>query len=64
MKQKISAWAAFFGLAMVITGILSRFVHFLTVDQRTGSFIIGFALMLLGTIWKVVLEMNQDGTDH
>lgn len=47
------------GLGLVLAGIFSRFGHWLTVDQRTGCYIIGFSLMLLGTIWKVVVEMNE-----
>lgn len=59
MKLKIATWAAMLGLIVVLVGILSRFGNFITVNQRTGCFIIGFSLMLLGTIWKVVLEMNE-----
>lgn len=47
------------GLGLVLTGIFSRFGQLLTTDQRTGCFVIGFSLMLLGTIWKVVVEMNE-----
>ena len=59
MKIKIATWAAMLGLTLVLIGILSRFIDLITVNQRTGCYIIGLALMLLGTIWKVVLEMNQ-----
>jgi len=59
LKQKITGWIAVLGLCLVLTGIISRFVGFLTVDQRTGFYVIGFSMMLLGTIWKVVLEMNE-----
>lgn len=59
MKKKLTGWVATLGLGFVLTGIISRYLTFLTVDQRTGLFIIGFSMMLLGTIWKVVLEMNE-----
>ncbi|MBO6661789.1 MAG: hypothetical protein JJ909_02865 [Roseivirga sp.] len=59
MKIKIATWAAMLGFTLVLIGILSRFTDFITVNQRTGCYIIGLALMLLGTIWKVVLEMNE-----
>ena len=59
LKKKLTGWVAVLGLSLVLTGIVSRYLGFLTVDQRTGLFIIGFAMMLLGTIWKAVLEMNE-----
>lgn len=59
MKDKLTTGVAFTGLLLVLTAIISRFGHFLTVDQRTAFYIIGFSMMLLGTIWKVVLEMNE-----
>lgn len=59
MKQKIFTYIAFFGLLLVLTGIFGRFIPTISGDVRTGLFIVGFSLMLLGTIWKVVLEIQE-----
>lgn len=56
---KIVSGVAIGGLVIVIgtliAGLLFPFKHI----EKNTLFIIGFTMMLLGTLWKVVLEMNK-----
>lgn len=63
MKRKITTWAAFLGLALVLISLLSRFVYPINFNVKTAMLIIGFTLMLLGTLWRVVTEMNEDNNN-
>ncbi len=59
-------WIAFAGLFLVLAVIFTRILgdQIISADIRTVMLVIGFALMLLGTLWKVVLEMNdQESSD-
>ncbi|WP_189629093.1 hypothetical protein [Roseivirga thermotolerans] len=59
MKQKLFTYVAFSGLFIVLLGIVSRHLSPVASNYRSGMFIVGFSLMLLGTIWRVVTEMNE-----
>ncbi len=57
---KLTTILAFTGLSLVLITILINAVADITNPTRSLLFVVGFALMLLGTLWKVVLEMNQE----
>ncbi len=59
MKIKIVTRIAFFGLILVLLAFLSKLFYPIDFNIRSGMLVIGFTLMLLGTIWRVVLEMNE-----
>lgn len=55
---------AFFGLFLVLTAAILKLFYPIGFDIQSGMLVTGFTLMLLGTIWRVVLEMNEpDKTD-
>ncbi|MCO6359717.1 hypothetical protein [Roseivirga pacifica] len=56
--HKLTGYIAFTGLAIVLLSILSRFVDLVPIRYRTTALIVGFTLMFLGTLWRVVTEMN------
>ncbi len=63
---KIVTIIAFVGLALILTVILSRqfFGSLIASDIRTVMLVVGFAMMMVGTLWKVILDMNdQDSSD-
>ena len=64
-KMNVVSWVAFTGVFLVIASILVRIlrVHFVDTNARTVMLVVGFTMMLLGTIWKVVLEMNDQNGD-
>jgi uncharacterized membrane protein len=65
-STKIVTVIAFIGLGLVLIVLLSRlfFGSLIATDIRTVMLVIGFAMMILGTLWKVVLDMNdQDASD-
>ena len=57
--QKITSVAAVIGVLIVITSIIGRYLDFIPFGTRNMMLIIGLTFMLLGTIWKVVNEMNE-----
>ncbi|MBO3699427.1 hypothetical protein [Roseivirga sp. E12] len=59
MKVKIVTWIAFFGLFLVIIAALLKLFFSIDFNIRSVMLVTGFTLMLLGTIWRVVLEMNE-----
>lgn len=42
----------------MLQAILSPFIDLVPVRYRTTALIVGFTLMFLGTLWRVVTEMN------
>uniref|UniRef100_UPI004048B0F4 hypothetical protein n=1 Tax=Roseivirga sp. TaxID=1964215 RepID=UPI004048B0F4 len=56
---KIASIVAVSGFVLVISMLLSKFL--INLEQSTSNtvMVVGFTLMLLGTLWKVVLEMNE-----
>ena len=65
-STKIVTVIAFIGLGLILTVVLSRlfFGSLIATDIRTIMLVIGFAMMLVGTLWKVILDMNdQDHSD-
>ncbi|OEK03158.1 hypothetical protein BFP97_17235 [Roseivirga sp. 4D4] len=59
MKIKIVTRIAFLGLSLVLLAFLLKLFYPIDFNIRSGMLVIGFTLMLLGTIWRVVLEMND-----
>ena len=57
---KLSTILAVCGLGTVLTTLLLNALGMLTVENRTLCLVVGFTAMLLGTLWKVVLEMNRE----
>lgn len=59
MNIKIVTRIAFFGLFLVLAAALIK--TFYPIDVKTQSIMLvsGFTIMLLGSIWRVVLEMNE-----
>jgi hypothetical protein len=56
---KIATIAAVSGLCIVILSILTNILYPLTPFMKSLMLVAGFTMMLLGTLWKVVIEMNQ-----
>ena len=66
ISSKIVTVIAFAGLGLILTVVLSRlfFGSLIASEIRTVMLVIGFAMMLVGTLWKVILDMNdQDPSD-
>lgn len=61
--RKITGIAAVIGLVLVVLGMVSRFVEIIPTRLRTLTMIIGFVFMLLGTLWRVVYDMQQPDED-
>ncbi|OEK05905.1 hypothetical protein [Roseivirga misakiensis] len=61
MGHKITGWVALLGLILVITSFILKTLSVIDLGIRSIIMICGFTLMLLGTLWRVVLEMNDDG---
>lgn len=60
MAQKITGWVAMTGLLLVIMSFVLKLFSTVDLSSRSVLMVIGFAMMLLGTIWRVVLEMNEE----
>ncbi len=58
--NRISSVAAILGVSIVIISIIGRFLNYIPFGQRNMMLVIGLTCMLLGTLWKVVQEMNGD----
>ncbi|PIQ47913.1 MAG: hypothetical protein COW03_13305 [Cytophagales bacterium CG12_big_fil_rev_8_21_14_0_65_40_12] len=56
---KIASVVAISGFILVISMLVSKFLINLEQSTRNTIMVIGFTLMLLGTLWRVVLEMNE-----
>jgi hypothetical protein len=56
---KVVTRIAFFGLFLVLVSLLFKLFKVISFDIRSGMLVTGFTLMLLGSIWRVVLEMNE-----
>ena len=56
LPLKLATIVAVIGFVLVVFNLLFNFM------TRTSSliFVVGFAMMFLGTLWKAVLEMNQE----
>lgn len=64
MGQKITGWVATLGLLLVIISFTLKMVSFVEISSRSVLMVLGFTMMLLGTIWRVVLEMNEEPEKH
>jgi hypothetical protein len=56
---KIASVVALSGFILVIGTLLTNLFIGITPSFSTTVMVIGFTLMFLGTLWKVVLEMNS-----
>ena len=59
-SHKITSLVEVVGIILVITPIIGRHLDFIPFGTRNMMLIISLTFMLLGTIWKVVSEMNED----
>ncbi|MCE7993869.1 MAG: hypothetical protein HEP71_17915 [Roseivirga sp.] len=57
---KLATIVAFSGFGLVLLTILVNALFSISNPTKSLLLVSGFALMLLGTLWKVVLEMNQE----
>lgn len=64
MGQKITGWVATLGLLLVIISFALKMVSSVDISSRSVLMVLGFTMMLLGTIWRVVLEMNEEPEKH
>jgi len=64
MGQKITGWVAFFGLSLVVLSFALNLFLEADLSVRSMLMITGFTMMLLGTIWRVVLEMNEEDEER
>lgn len=56
---KLASGIAISGVLLVIGTLLSRLIFNIEPSEKNTLLIIGFTMMLLGTLWKVVMEMNN-----
>jgi hypothetical protein len=56
---KIASVIAVSGLSLVICTLLFNLFIGTSIATKNTLMLIGFAMMFLGTLWKVVLEMNS-----
>lgn len=56
---KLASAVAISGVLLVIGTLLSRLIFQIETSEKNTLLIIGFTMMLLGTLWKVVMEMNS-----
>tara|TARA_R110001592_G_scaffold17115_9_gene72491 strand:+ start:3785 stop:3985 length:201 start_codon:yes stop_codon:yes gene_type:complete len=56
---KLASAIAISGVLLVIGTLLSRLIFRIETSDKNTLLIIGFTMMLLGTLWKVVMEMNN-----
>lgn len=56
---KIATIIAVSGVSLVIGTLLLRMIFRIDTSNKNTLLIVGFAMMLLGTLWKVVMEMNS-----
>ncbi|KOF03787.1 hypothetical protein OB69_04295 [Roseivirga seohaensis subsp. aquiponti] len=56
---KLATAVAISGVLLVIGTLLSRLIFHIETSEKNTLLIIGFTMMLLGTLWKVVMEMNS-----
>jgi uncharacterized membrane protein len=61
--RKATGIAALVGLTLVILSMLSNYFHVIPSRDRMMILIIGFTIMFLATIWRVVTDMNQKEED-
>lgn len=59
MNVKIVTRIAFFGLFLVLATALIKVFYPIDVKTQSIMLVSGFTIMLLGSIWRVVLEMNE-----
>lgn len=59
MTIKLVTRIAFFGLILVLSVALIKLLHPIDVMTQSIMLVSGLTIMLLGTIWRVVLEMNE-----
>lgn len=57
--RKITGIAAVVGLLIVLASMLSRYFDILPNRSRIVVMVIGFTVMFLASIWRVVSDMNQ-----
>ncbi|MGW8121494.1 hypothetical protein ACV07N_02460 [Roseivirga echinicomitans] len=56
---KLASAVAISGVLLVIGTLISRLIFNIQTSDKNTLLIIGFTMMLLGTLWKVVMEMNR-----
>ena len=56
---KLASTIAILRVLLVIGTLLSRLIFQIETSEKNTLLIIGFTMMLLGTLWKVVMEMNN-----
>lgn len=56
--RKVTGIAALIGVVMVLTSFLSRYLDILPQRSRTTVLVVGFTIMFLSSIWRVVTDMN------
>jgi len=61
--RRVTGIAAIVGLAIVILSMLSNYFEIIPNRNRVILMIIGFTIMFLATIWRVVTDMN-DHEEH
>lgn len=64
MGQKITGWVATIGLSLVIISFILKIFSNADLSIRSILMVLGFTMMLLGSIWRVVLEMNEEAEKH
>ena len=57
--RKTTGTAAVLGLLIVLTSMLSRYFDILPNRSRIVVMVIGFTVMFLASIWRVVCDMNE-----
>ncbi len=60
-KAKVYRLIAVSGLVLILIVLLSRYIpqQLISNEIRSVMLIAGLAMMMLGTLWRVVTEMND-----
>ena len=58
-KKSLPKVMAFTGVVLVIVILIGKQFYSIPLYVRSVCLVSGLALMLLGTIWKVVFEMDE-----
>ena len=56
--RKFTGITALLGLSLVACSFLSRYFDIIPDRARTTVMIVGFTIMFLSSLWRVVIDMN------
>lgn len=57
--RRTTGIVAVIGLLLVLLSMTSRYLNLLPHRERNTILVIGFTIMFLATLWRVVTDMNR-----